>query len=333
MVRIWLNHWFNTAYSIIQLIKNGNENFQIIGSSENEYSAIKNVCDEWYAEPILKDKEYADFCLNFCIKHQIDVFLPRRGMLNIIKIKNEFENSGVKVMADDYEKIYSLNHKSEAYDLFKTKTIGYVPDYRIVTNVSDFKDAYDFIKDKYAQVCFKFVKDEGGKSFRLIDNNRKGYTALFKKQNTRMTLTDILDALSEREEFSPLMVMPFLNGNEVSIDCLNTPQGLIMLPRVKDNSKIERLMYDSEIMDITIDFQKKIGLECPYNIQFKYLNGIPYFLEVNTRMSGGIHMACAGSGVNIPNIAVKKLLGIRSDWFNAQEEKMLAQTTVPIVLK
>lgn len=44
-------------------------------------------------------------------------------------------------------------------------------------------------------------------------------------------------------------------------------------------------------------------------------------------------MACAGSGVNIPNIAVKKLLGIRSDWFNAQEEKMLAQTTVPIVLK
>ena len=86
-------------------------------------------------------------------------------------------------------------------------------------------------------------------------------------------------------------------------------------------------------MDITIDFQKKIGLECPYNIQFKYLNGIPYFLEVNTRMSGGIHMACAGSGVNIPNIAVKKLLGIRSDWFNAQEEKMLAQTTVPIVLK
>ncbi len=56
MVRIWLNHWFNTAYSIIQLIKNGNENFQIIGSSENEYSAIKNVCDEWYAEPILKDK-------------------------------------------------------------------------------------------------------------------------------------------------------------------------------------------------------------------------------------------------------------------------------------
>lgn len=333
MVKIWFNHWFNTAYSIIQLIKSGDEDFCVIGSNENEYSAMKNVCDEWYTEPILKDKEYADFCLNFCVEHKIDVFLPRRGMLSISKNKNEFEKSGVKVMVDDYEKIYSLNQKSEAYDLFKNNKMGYVPDYRIVTKLADFKDAYEFIKNKYAQVCFKFVKDEGGKSFRLIDNNRKGYTALFKKQNTRMTLSDVLAALSEREEFSPIMVMPFLNGNEVSVDCLNTPQGLIMLPRVKDNSKIERLRYDSEIMDITMDFQKKIGLECPYNIQFKYLDGVPYFLEVNTRMSGGIHMACVGSRINIPDIAVKKMLGRQSDWFNKQEEKMLAQTTVPIVLE
>lgn len=332
MVRIWLNHWFNTAYSIIQLIKNGCGDFCIIGSNENEYSVIKNVCGEWYREPVLKDKEYADFCLDFCIEHKIDVFLPRRGMLPVSKYKDSFEKAGVMVMVDEYEKIYPLNQKSMAYDMFKKLNIGSVPDYRIVTNLSDFKGAYEFIKGKYEQVCFKFVKDEGGKSFRLIDNSRKGYSALFKKQNTRMTLNDVLDALSEREEFSPIMVMPFLNGDEVSIDCLNTARGLIMLPRIKDNSKVERLRYDREILDITLDFQKKIGLECPYNIQFKYLNGIPYFLEVNTRMSGGIQMACVGSGVNIPNIAVNKMLGKDVAWENRYEEKKLAQAQLPVVV-
>ena len=274
MIKIWLNHWFNTAYSIIQLIKNGCGDFCIVGSNENEYSIIKNVCDEWYLEPVLKDKDYADFCLDFCIEHKIDVFLPRRGMLPVSKYKDSFEKAGVMVI----------------------------------------------------------VQDEGGKSFRLIDNSRKGYSALFKKQNTRMTLNDVLDALSEREEFSPIMVMPFLNGDEVSIDCLNTARGLIMLPRIKDNSKVERLRYDREILDITLDFQKKIGLECPYNIQFKYLNGIPYFLEVNTRMSGGIQMACVGSGVNIPNIAVNKMLGKDVAWEKRYEEKKLAQALLPVVV-
>lgn len=332
MVRIWLNHWFSTAYSIIQLIKNGGDEFCVVGSNENEYSVIKNVCDEWYCEPALKDGEYADFCLDFCIEHKIDLFLPRRGMLNVSKYKDRFEKAGTKVMADDYEKIYPLNRKSMAYDMFKELKIGSVPDYRIVTNVSDFKGAYEFIKEKYEQVCFKFVKDEGGKSFRLIDNSRKGYSALFKKQNTRMTLSDVLDALSEKEEFSPIMVMPFLGGDEVSVDYLDTAQGLIMLPRIKDNSKIEKLKYDSEILDVTMDFQKKIGLECPYNIQFKYLNGIPYFLEVNTRMSGGVQMACVGSGINIPNIAVNKMLGKDVIWENRYEEKKLAQALLPVVL-
>ena len=64
-----------------------------------------------------------------------------------------------------------------------------------------------------------------------------------KKQNTRMTLKDVIDALREREKFSPLMVMPNLSGDEISVDCLNTKQGLIVLPRVKDSTRIERLCF------------------------------------------------------------------------------------------
>lgn len=333
MVKVWFNHWFSTARNIIDLIRIDNPELHITGSNENRYSVIKGVCDEWYQEPVLKDNDYVDFCLDFCHTHDIDVFMPRREMMKISEHKSRFEENGVKVMMDDYEIVSTLNHKEAAYEYFKRNEIGEVPDYYIVTTLTDFKDAYERLKTKYGQVCFKFSRDEGGKSFRLIDNNRKGYAALFKKQNTRMTLDDVVDALSERDTFAPIMIMPFLPDEEISVDCLNTSQGLIALPRVKGYDKYETLRYDDEILGLCETFQSKAGLKCPYNIQFKYLNGVPYFLEVNTRMSGGIHMACYASGVNIPQIALRKMLGQETVWKNKKEAKIIAQVLQPITIE
>lgn len=332
MTRIWLNHWFSTAYNIINLIKEGESDFFIVGSNENFDSVLRCVCDEWYQEPVLKGDEYVEYCRDFCEEHHIDVFMPRRGMLDISRNKKMFEEIGTKVMVDEYEVISVLNHKDKAYELFKEMEIGIVPDYRIVTSADDFYDAYKWLKKHYKQVCFKFVHDEGGKSFRLIDNQRKGYEALFKKQNTRMTLDDVMEALRERETTAPIMIMPYLPNHEVSVDCLKTKHGVIMLPRDKDATRIEKLIFDDKILEMCKDFYDKIGLEYPCNIQFKYLDGIPYFLEVNTRMSGGIQMACLAAGVNIPNLAVNKILGIDKEWRLEKELKKVSHVEVPILV-
>lgn len=333
MIRIWLNHWFSTAYSIIELIKENEQELYIIGSNTNEDSVIKLVCDEWYLEPYISGDEYVDFCLDFCKNHNIQLFLPRREMLEISRRKAEFSEIGVKVMVEDYNMMNIFNQKSKAYHFFTENEIGIVPEYYIVTTLQEFIEAYRNLKEKYKRVCFKFEQDTGGKSYRLIDNSRKGYSALMKKQNTRMTLESVLDALDEKEVFDPIMVMPQLSGEEYSVDCLETKNGLIMLPRIKDNSKIERLCYDEKILEMCSSFQKKACLQHPYNIQFKCLNGIPYFLEVNTRMSGGVQIACLASEVNIPNIAVNKLLGRTVHWKIVKEEKKIGQILLPVVLE
>lgn len=333
MITIWMNHWFSTAFNIIELLRDGNFDIRVIGTNENEYSVIKNACDEWYQEPILKDEEYVEFCLEFCREHNVQVFMPRRGMLKISEQKHRFEKIGVRVMLDDYSIVSILNHKETAYEFFRANKIAAIPDYYIVTTAEEFSKAYDVLLSKYKQICFKFTKDEGGKSFRLIDNKRKGYTALFENQNTRMTLDDVMEALSEREIFDPIMIMPFLPDDEISVDCLDTKKGLIALPRVKGYCKYEVLRYDNEIVNICEEFQKKAELRCPYNIQFKYMDGIPYFLEVNTRMSGGIHMACHASGINLPQIGLKKLLGEETDWKNRYETKIIAQVLQPVTIE
>lgn len=332
MTHIWLNHWFSTAYNIINLIKENENEFLVIGSNENINGVYKSVCDEWFIEPVLGDEDYIQFCLDFCKEHHIDIFMPRRRMVAISSAKNRFSEIGVQVMVEDYELMKVLNDKALTYERLKKEKIGYIPEYYIVSNVADFSDAYDKLTKTYDEVCFKFVMDEGGKSYRLIDNSRKGYAALSKKQNSRMTLDDVIKALSEKETFAPIMIMPYLPGDEVSVDCLKTKSGIIMIPRIKNATRTERISYDKEILSMCETIYKEFDLQYPCNIQFKYLDNVPYFLEVNTRMSGGVQMACLASEVNIPNIAVNQMLGIDKSWENKCEERYVTHVELPILL-
>ncbi len=53
----------------------------------------------------------------------------------------------------------------------------------MVTTTEQFCRGYSELKEQYKQVCFKFVKDEGGKSFRLIDNSKNRLCYLVQKTN------------------------------------------------------------------------------------------------------------------------------------------------------
>ncbi|MCR5718592.1 MAG: ATP-grasp domain-containing protein, partial [Oscillospiraceae bacterium] len=195
-----------------------------------------------------------------------------------------------------------------------------------------FAAAYHRLEERFGSVCFKFVRDEGGQSYHRIDNSQRGYQALFHPHATRITFDEAFAALSERETFAPLLVMPYLSGDEISADCLQTEDGLIILPRIKGATRVERMCFSEEILRITHEVCDAVKLQCPCNIQFKYLGDVPYFLEVNTRMSGGVQMACAASGVNIPDIAVNKLLGIRKPWTIQKEERFVTYVETPVIL-
>lgn len=107
------------------------------------------MCDEWYQEPECKGEEYVSYCLDFCKEQKIDVFMPRRGMLDISRNKEKFEAIGTKVIVVDYMVICVFNNKNQAYELFKKLEMGIVPDYKFVTSAMEFHEAYLWLKQKY----------------------------------------------------------------------------------------------------------------------------------------------------------------------------------------
>ncbi|MBE5870397.1 MAG: hypothetical protein E7294_03955 [Lachnospiraceae bacterium] len=59
MVRVWFNHWFSTAYRLIELMKQDErEEIYVIGTNKQTDSVIGKVCDEWYWEPLTEGDIY-----------------------------------------------------------------------------------------------------------------------------------------------------------------------------------------------------------------------------------------------------------------------------------
>lgn len=334
MVRVWFNHWFSTSYRLIELMKQDKEQqIYVIGSNKQVNSIIQEVCDEWYEEPDISGEEYIEHCLNFCKEHQVDVFVPRRLMVLISQNRARFEELGVKLMLDDYQVISFLNDKAATYDFFRKCDGLHIPDYYIVNTAVQFQEAYEKLKEKYERVCLKFVKDEGGMSFRKIVDKVDSFKALRMYPGNDIAFDTLMNTLTSVEQFDDLMVMPYLPGNEISVDCLTTQDGLIAVPRIKGSARHEYVEYSQEILDMVWIIMEKIKLEYPCNIQFKIKDGVPYLLEINTRMSGGLQMGCLAAGVNIPNIALNKVLGKRVAWSLDKTQKVVSYIEVPRIVR
>lgn len=334
VIKVWFNHWFSTAYHIARLMKEGRENIWIIGSNRVEYAVMRNICDEWYQEPDLSGEEYTEYCLEFCRRHEVDVFVPRRQMVEISRKKALFAEIGTKVLVDDYELIAVLNDKSEAYARLQGIPDVSIPQFRVADSREQLEQALNDMKECWERLCIKYVNDEGALSFRVIDDHRKKSRSLNSYAGNRISSEELRQILDEEEPpFRPIMVMPYLPGNEISVDCLSTESGLIAVPRIKGNSRDEIVRFDEDVIEKCRKILERFPLKTPCNIQFKLMDGVPYLLEINTRMSGGIYMTCLAAGINIPSIALNQLLGQPVTWSLDRREKRVSYIETAVVLK
>lgn len=332
-VVVWFNHWFSTAFHIIELIKKDCKyELHVIGSNRNPDSVVQLACDEWHTEPdTMSDEEYLEFCAEFCSEHHVEVFVPRRGMSIISRNSGRFREMGVKLLLDQDSAIIDiLKNKISTYRRFENVIPECIPMHFEVGSSEEFLDAYEKITAYHERACLKFADDEGASSFRVIDNSLQGKTALYTAPGMKITFDKAVEIMEDYDFARKLIVMPYLKEVEVSADCLNTRQGKIIIPRFKENGRIYTIRFDEDIMEYCRRIMDDTGLEMPCNIQFKYNDSKPYLLEVNTRMSGGVQLSCIGTGVNIPQLAFYKTMGSDTEWSMVQQEQKVSYIESPV---
>jgi biotin carboxylase len=336
MKRVWFNRWFSVAYHYMNMIRNNpyGEKFELFGTHPNIQHMSLQACDHAETEPALEGFEYVAFCLDFCKRHKIDVFIPRLKMLEIAKYVELFEEMGTKVMVcRDTTLLESLIEKDLFYESVRGKNIVDIPQYRVVNTAAGFKEAYESLTAKGHKVCFKPTNAEGGMGFRIIVEEQNRLEELYEWVNLNITFEQAYAAFSSQETFEAIMVMELLEEYEYSIDCLASADGELLsaIPRRKEEGRLYLLEDVPELLEISKRFAAEYRIPYVYNIQVKYNQGIPKLLEINPRMSGGLYITCL-SGVNIPYLAVKAVLGEHVDIPSPQFGITASYVEQPIVL-
>lgn len=335
-MRVWFNHWFSTSYHLINMMKEKEpDRFYFIGTSTNPFAIYKQACDEFYTERHdVSDEEYLQFCLDFCREHKIDVFVPRHNLVSVISNSERFREIGVKLFAEsDAEVVRALDDKFKTYDLLKEFLPERIPEIVITRSITSFKEAVEELSEKYPRICYKLSVDEGARSFRVIDDRIEGISNLYNKPGNKITMNAALKVLENYDFKVPMMVMPFLDDVEISVDCLKSASGNIVLPRYKTNKRYSEVIFDKEIMEECGFIMDRLNLQMPANIQYKKSGGKLFILEINTRMSGGLQLSCKASGINVPMIALYKLLGESIDWSYPEGDSIkVAHIETPICL-
>jgi len=309
---IYFNRCFSTTPKIIRIFLSHPDihKFEIYISHGCANNYLQEVADYFEVEPTLKGRDYADYCLNFCLEHMIDVFVPRYNVTTLIEYKEEFDRIGVKVMFIGSSETYQLlESKAKTYEALNNTNIVAIPKTFCVKNYEEFQIAYKKVTEIGSSACMKPISGIGGNGFKKIIETMTELDELYQSTGWMIAKDRIARILQDSQNVEPFIVMEYLEGDEFSIDCLANKGELIRaIPRRKLDSYRQNIEHRADLIDIAQKLTQRFNLSYLYNIQVKYHQGKVYLIEINTRMSGGIHKSSL-AGVNFLYLAIKLLMG------------------------
>ena len=311
---LWINTWFSSMASIIEGIKAKMPYIKIIATNKESICTYAKIADEFYVEPFgCSPNKYIEFAIEFCKKHKIDIIWPKSYAYTIIENQDIFNANSVGIISENKDAMKLCRSKDATYKELQLHEYNKIPEYYMASNIEDFKTYFDKLISK-GNMCLKFDSDEGASSFRIIEQLQSNFESLkLPSQNiiTYETAIQILTDNGNQTTFKPIMMMPLLDGPEISVDCYNSPtKGFIAIPRYKLNNRIKEIKFTEEIISDAKEIGNILNLKSAYNIQYrKDVSGNYVLLEVNTRISGGVHMSSL-SGFSIPNQLIADSFGI-----------------------
>lgn len=305
---IWFNQWFSTIHFVIKALKYQRKDIMILASSRNKEHVYLTEADEVIYEPE-SGHGYAEFAIDVCKKYGVDIFFVKREMLTLSMYKPEFDRLGVQMVCDKFSSLNIFDNKDITYRLIRDTTDKInIPTYGVVKTAEELQnELHKFFNSGKKLAVIKNISDEGADSVRMVSANGIASNT-FVKGAPNLTISEqdaVLSYLKSKRK--PMMVMEYLKGPEVSVDCYISAKGDIAIPRFKMGKRVEEVRYHKEIMEQALAIGHMFKLEFPYNVQFRWLGDKPYLLEVNPRISGGIQFAIA-CGFNIPMYVVKDIL-------------------------
>lgn len=268
----------------------------------------------------MTDGEYMEWCLDFAVRNGVRLFVPSRGDIEAARMKSRFLEAGVKVMVPGSEAVMrAIQSKSALYDLLADSECahGYIPipEWRVVNTLAEMKTAYDQLRARHPSICFKPDTGIYGYGFRRIVESGTALERLLKggpyTATSEIGWEEIETIFGNAGRFDDLLMMPYLPGRERSVDCIaHEGQLVACINRFKATHESQVMEKNERIEEFIALICAQLNLSGVFNVQFRDGENEPFLLEINSRMSGGLHKACRATHFALPYWAVRVALGL-----------------------
>ena len=307
--KLWFNKTFSSVHAALTLIRQGGdgEEYELVCSSTNPRAIAFMAAHESAVEPSgLTGAAYVDWCLAFSLERKIDIFVPGKEASLISGRRAEFETHGTRVLsAGGSDAIDLIHNKAAFYQATQTASVP-SPEFAVFDSLESFDAAYTAMRQKYPVLCMKPSVSVYGIGFRKIVEDRNAFDLMMDGDPYRIDLLSLREMLERVDTTKVMLLMPFLDGPEFSVDCVASHGELISaVARCKslETGGGQEIVLRYDIDRSCRELVREYTLNGNINVQFREGRDGLRLLEINPRMSGGIAMASL-AGPNLPYLAI-----------------------------
>lgn len=317
-----------TMPGLIKCFKNnGERNIRIIGVDMSADPTCHFMVDSFYRVPAVNDEKYCTTILNICKNEKVDIYFPNISaeMSELIEYQDSFEKAGIKISMSNSESIRVANDKLLMYQILEKAGIP-IPEFCEVTSIDDFKAACKELGFPERALCLKIVNGSGSRGVRIIKNisNRYQDFAQEKPSSLVTSYEDLVSILESAEKLDAMLLMPYFEGNEYSVDIL-ADHGKTLYQVGRENTVSLMSIAQESILtrnenayNISKSVVELLGYDGVVGFDFmKNKDGLTFLTDINPRITATVSVIAAG-GINLPYLRIKQLLGEKLPELNVE---------------
>ncbi len=304
--------------------------FKVIASHRQYRPEIFECADSVYREPIADTDTTGNadttetsprwqFVLEQAIQNNAKVVLTGRNSIDYEVHRDKFTDAGIRLLtgATSVPMLRAIDDKFAFMQHCQAHDIPVATAWRF-----DNRDELEQLLAEHGNqpLCVKPVSGIFAQGFwrldtsKAIDERFDSFEHLFFTDSRKITVAQFISSYAHsqmvQERPIPMLLMPYLAGQEYSIDVVcEAGEVLAAITRHK-TGKIQHIGYDTNVMAVVIPLIKAFDCDGIVSVQTKADDsGQHCVLEINSRPSGGIGYT-KHSGVDLTQVAFSYWLGL-----------------------
>lgn len=282
----------------------GNDGKVYVCNSDDKSIAFK-YADKKVISPLIYDKNYIPFLVEYCQKNRIDIVISLFDidLLMLARHKKEFEEIGTKVIVSDPQIIEVCNDKWKTYIFLKDNgfhtPLSFLNMREVIEKIEIGKLRYPIIvKPRYGcgSISVAIAYDEEDLQYLTKKANEDIENSYLKYESA---VTD-----------NKVIYQECLKGQEYGADIINDlngeTQNVIVRKKLAMRSgetDIAQLVDEQVVRDTLVKLGQVTKHIANMDCDIFLVDGVPYVLEMNARFGGGYPFSHMG-GCNLPKAIV-----------------------------